>query len=263
MSSYERTTTYYYCPKTNVLDRGYEYITVSRPTPGPTPVSTPPLTHLSTPDTSQPSTPQPKPATMARFPAVSFNPEVRASRRLRDDERAVCASWARHSAHCKYCCDPVAVWRRDSALCDRGRSYAIDVAKYIYSKGGRPHSVIDKQAFGTRTEIEIPIEYDAVRLLVKAFDKGLTLTSSRPVVSQDRTYYIEPRNNQYYEFADSRRERYHDDSHRRRRTVHFYPEEDYHGSLFVSDERARRERKRYNDEPIIIMANPRSSRYYR
>ncbi|KPI40105.1 uncharacterized protein AB675_11257 [Cyphellophora attinorum] len=199
---------------------------------------------------------------MARSPAVTFAPEVRASRRLRDDERAVCATWSRHSAKCKRCFDPVAVWKKDGELCDRGRAYAIDVAKYIYSKGGRPHSVIDKQAFGQRTEIEIPYEYEAVRLLVKAFDKGLQLTSARPVVSQDRTYYIEPRDDGYYEITGGRRERYHDDS-RRRRTVHFDSDADYHGSLYYADQQARKSRSWYNDEPIIIMANPRSSRYYR
>lgn len=162
---------------------------------------------------------------------------------------------------CKYCYDPVAVWRKGGELCDRGRSYAIDVAKYIYSKGGRPHSVIDKQAFGQRTEIEIPFEYEAVRSLVKAFDKGLQLTSARPVISQDTRYYVEPRDDGYYELSNSRRERYHDDSRRRPRTVYF--DDAYHGSLYLADQQARKSRSRYNDEPIIIMANPRSSRYYR
>jgi hypothetical protein len=200
---------------------------------------------------------------MARM-AVAFDPQVRSSRRLRDDERAVCRSFSRHAEKCSYCYDPVNVWRKGGQLCDRGRDYAIDLAKYIYSKGGRPHSVIDKASYGQRVEIEIPVEYEAVRELIKAFDKGLTLASRRPVVSQDRDYYVPSREQAYYGVAvpntTSRRERhrYHDDGLSRRHTVYGG------GSLYHADEEARRSRRRYEDEPIIVLAQPgrRSSRYY-
>ena len=268
VSSHERTTVYYYYPKFDVLDpsqRSYEYITVSRGSPSPPPVSTPTLTQASTPNSSLPTTPQPKQATMARTPVVTFDPQVRMQRRLREDERAVCASWSRHAAKCSHCNNPVDVWRRGGQLCDRGRMYAIDLAKYIYSKGGRPHSVIDKTYHGQRNEIEIPYEYDAVRDLVRAFDKGLTLNSKRPVVSHDGNYYVKARDADYYNAIEitpsSRRERYHDDSNRRRTT---YYDDLYRGSLYRADEQARHERRRYEADPVIILAEPRrSSRYYR
>jgi hypothetical protein len=206
---------------------------------------------------------------MARTPHVSFDPQVRSQRRLREDERAVCATWSRHAAKCDRCNRPVDVWRRGGKLCDKGRTYAIDLAKYIYSKGGRPYSVIDKEYYGQRNEIEIPYEYEAVRDLVKAFDKGLTLnTSSKrptPTISYDTNYYVPSREepNTVYITPNSssrrERERYHDDD--RRRTVHF--DSSYRGSHYLSDERARQER-RYEPEPVIILAQPRrSSRYIR
>lgn len=270
MSSHAHTTTYYYYPKADVLDpsqRPYEYITVTRDSPSPPPVSTPTLSHVSTPRSSQPPTPQPATATMARTPIVSFNPQVRMQRRLREDERAVCQTWSRHAAKCDRCCRPVEVWQRGGQLCDRGRTYAIDLAKYIYSKGGRPHSVIDKAEYGQRNEIEIPYELDAVRELVKAFDKGLTLQARRAIVSQDAQYYVSPRKETYPTViiapnSSSRRERerYHDDH--RRKTVHF--DGAYRGSHYQADELARQERRRYELDPVIILAEPRrSSRYLR
>lgn len=204
---------------------------------------------------------------MARTPVVTFDPQVRSQRRLREDERAVCASWSRHAAKCSYCCDPVDVWRRGGTLCDRGRTYAIDLAKYIYSKGGRPHSVIDKTYYGQRNEIEIPFEYEAVRDLVRAFDKGLTVNSKRPAISHDRNYYVKARDVDYYDTVEvtpssrRERERYHDDSSRRR-TIHY--DDLYRGSLYRADEKARQERRRYEADPVIILAEPRrSSRYTR
>ena len=207
---------------------------------------------------------------MARTQAVTFSPEVRASRRLREDERAVCYSWSKHANKCRYCYDPVAVWRKGGELCDRGRMYAIDVAQYIYSKGGRPHSVIDKAAYGQRTEIEIPVEYDAVRSLVRAFDKGLTLDQKRPIISQDRDYYVPSRSDKYYDVQEitpasrRERERYNrEDGFSRRKTVHF-SDSSYRGSLYQADEQAKRDRRRYESEPVIIMAEPRrTSRYSR
>ncbi|ETN39904.1 uncharacterized protein HMPREF1541_06130 [Cyphellophora europaea CBS 101466] len=203
---------------------------------------------------------------MAR--TVTFEqPQARGSRRLREDERAVCNSWSKHAAKCSHCRYPVDVWRKGGKLCDRGRMYAIDVAQYIYSKGGRPYSVIDKAAYGQRNEIEMPTEYAAVRELVRAFDKGLTLASkSKPVISQDRDYYVQSRDYAPLEieitpYSRRERERYHDDN--RRKTVHF-SDNSYHGSHYHADELARRERRRYEAEPIIILAEPRrTSRYNR
>lgn len=273
VSSHARTTTYYYYPKVDVLDpsqRSYEYITVTRDSPSPPPVSTPTLSHASTPRSSHPPTPQPPKATMARTPVVSFDPQVRAQRKLREDERAVCAYWSKHAAKCDRCNNPVEVWRRGGQLCEKGRGYAIDLAAYIYSKGGRPHSVIDKTTYGQRNEIEIPYEFDAVRDLVRAFDKGLTLNSyskrPAPVISQDKTYAVRSRDAVPTIYitpnSSSRRERekYYDDN--RRRTVHF--DGSYRGSHYYADERARQERKRYEVDPVIILAEPRrSSRYIR
>lgn len=199
-------------------------------------------------------------------PIVPFDSQIRTTRRLREDERAVCASWSRHAAKCSHCNDPVDVWRRGGQLCDRGRSYAIDIARYIFSKAGRPHSVIDKVYNGQRNEIEIPYEYDAVRELIRAFDKGLNLNSKSHVVNHDRDYYVEPRDADYYDNIEitprsrRERERYHDDSVRRKPV---YYDDLYRGSLDRADEKTRQDGQKYESDPVIILAEPRRSmRYY-
>jgi hypothetical protein len=182
-------------------------------------------------------------------------------------------TFARHASHCKHCADPYYAWKTDGELCDRGHTYARDVAKYIYSKGGNPHSVVDKNR-GMRNEIEIPVDCEVIRSLTKAFSKGLSLTARKPVVSHDRDYYVPSR-------TDSRREGrergYYDESRGYgveitpggRRERERYPREprrdhgdNNRGSLYHLDEAAFQTRRRYHDEPVMIIAGPNSRRRY-
>lgn len=187
--------------------------------------------------------------------------------------------FARHASHCKECSDPYLVWKTDGELCDRGHAYARDVAKYIYSKGGRPHSVIDKESRNERNEIEIPVDCEVIRNLTKAFHQGLNLRSRKPVVSHDRNYYVPDRSpreeRRYYDSSrggygveitpGSRRER---DRHsreerdardRKRATIHV---DGSKGSLYHLDEAAKLSRRRYEDDPVVIIAEPNSRRRY-
>ena len=68
-------------------------------------------------------------------------------------------TYARHASRCPKRADPYYVWKTDGELCDRG---ARKVAEYIYSKSGRPHSVIDKDSRGERNEIEVPVDCEVI-----------------------------------------------------------------------------------------------------
>ncbi|RMZ82053.1 hypothetical protein DV737_g2162, partial [Chaetothyriales sp. CBS 132003] len=274
--SLQRMTTYYYYPRTNKLVRqspAYEYVTVTRPRSCP---ATPPLTHSAT------STPASSPATpvveMARTACVESKPTVRPHRSPREDELNVMRVFARHASHCDKCSSPYQTWMRREELCERGLSYARDVAKYIYSKGGVPYSVINRKITNDRVEVEIPADCKVIRSLTKAFDEGLNLQSRRPVVSHDPNYYVSPRR-KTVSFHDERgygveikpassralrqeRERYGSDSGTRgdsRPTI----VRDRRGSLYYKDEEAKQSRTRWDADPVIIVAEPiRRKRVY-
>lgn len=212
-------------------------------------------------------------------PRVVFAPVVQSLRPPRDDELSVMRTYARHASHCRQCADPYYVWKTDGELCDRGHAYARDVAKYIYSKGGRPHSVVDKDSRNERNEIEIPVDCEVIRNLTKAFHQGLNLKSKKPVVSHDRNYYVpdrRPSGREERPTYDSQRgygieivpgqrrerERYtreeRDARDRKRATIHI----DNKGSLYHVDEFAKQSRRRYEEEPVILLAEPSGRRRY-
>lgn len=117
---------------------------------------------------------------------VEFAKEVYAIRPPREDEHSVMYYFARHAAKCEYCRDPYDAYKHDKTLCSRGLGYAKDVAKYLYAKGGKPFSVIDKQN-GDRVQVEVPAGCEAVTLLIKAFDKGMVTTTPRVIVDNIKT----------------------------------------------------------------------------
>lgn len=138
-------------------------------------------------------------------PRVGFATEVQAIRQPRDDENSVMHYFAKHASHCSVCKNPYDAYRNDIPLCDRGNSLAKDVATYIYAKGGKPYSRIDRQS-GERVQIQIPAGMEVITLLVKAIDRGLVLSKrEKPVVVAapkpekvevekiDRSYYQQPR----------------------------------------------------------------------
>ena len=300
-----RTVTYYYYPKRSYtpdpLNPNRQYITITRAPKRTqseiqTPPSTPPLSYSNTltPIIRSPSTPSTPTARMAKGATtrnVEFAQDVVSYRAPRDDELSVMQHFARHSARCDYCRDPYATYRHDRQLCSRGVSYARDVANYLYAKGGKPFSVIDRRN-GERVQVQIPTGCEAVTLLVKAFDKGMKLDSRRVVVdnaerpvrvvappspvSPSRRYVDErPRERRYlqddYETVEikphsSRNDRRERTTYREERTEDRSRYErrerpksvvyEGKGSLFPQDEEERRRRQRYERQPVVIVAEP-------
>ncbi|KAL6244894.1 hypothetical protein RBB50_008422 [Rhinocladiella similis] len=229
---------------------------------------------------------------------VNFAKEVNSSRPPRDDEYFVMYRFAKHASKCKLCADPYASYQQDLDLCDRGRSYARDVSSYLFSKGARPFSKIDRSN-GDSVQVEIPAECEVINRLIKAWDRGMTLSKAKKpiIVNSSKTtekhekveipksatkakeyFYEEPirdRRTRDYDVVEvipnsSRRERreraYRDDRGEAR--YHYVRKErpvSYHGSkgsLYERDEEEKKRRQRYDEQPIVIIAEP-SRRYKR
>jgi hypothetical protein len=196
--------------------------------------------------------------------------------------------YANHASHCSTCADPYNVWKTDGELCDKGHAYARDVAKYIYSKCGRPYSVIDKDSRNERNEIEVPVDCAVIRKLTKAFHMGLNLRTKKAIVSHDTRYPVsdrrprdsrEERERQERRYYDSsrgygieiipgsrrERERYPKETrdtrdHSKRASFHF---DSSKGSLYYMDEAEKRSRRKYEAEPVILLAEPHRQTYVR
>ena len=137
---------------------------------------------------------------------VGFDPTPDYSRLPHDDEAYVMKQFARHAAHCTTCAHPFEVHLRGGTLCTKGHQRALDIAKYLYSKGDRTFSTIDWES-NVRTRVEIPAGCDAVRGLLKAMERGLALRRRVPVMSYDENYYVAPRRVQTATFEDTERTR--------------------------------------------------------
>ncbi|KAL9585542.1 MAG: hypothetical protein Q9212_001467 [Teloschistes hypoglaucus] len=124
---------------------------------------------------------------------VGFAPIPAYSRLPRDDELYVMKAFARHASHCSQCARPYEVHRNGGTLCPKGHQRALDVAQYIYNKGGQSFSVVDRDG-SQRVHVEIPMNCEAVRSLLKAMERGLRLRRKLQPTSYDKTYVIPPRN---------------------------------------------------------------------
>ena len=122
---------------------------------------------------------------------VGFAPAPVYSRLPRDDEAYVIKAYARHAGHCSTCANPYEVHRRGGTLCPKGHQRALDVAQYVYNKGGQAFSTVDREG-NQRVQIEIPVGCETVRSLLKAMERGLRLMKRAPV-SYDSNYYVPPR----------------------------------------------------------------------
>ena len=299
-----RSVTYYYYPKRvnaiDALNPNYQYLTVTRAPKRTqaellTPPNTPPLSYsrTTTPNITSPSTPIPK---MARGTArnVEFAKEVVSCRAPREDELSVMTYFAKHASRCEHCRDPYDAWRSERPLCSRGMSLARDVSNYLYAKGGKPFSIIDRRN-DDRVQVQIPLGCEAVSLLIKAFDKGMKTTATKVVVDNSRR--LEParvispvspsspsrrreyitddrprRERQYiddkeYEFVEikphssrnDRRERttYRGEKYERRER----PKYEGKGSLFPQDVEEKSRRQQFDRQPVVIVAEPGQQRY--
>lgn len=225
-------------------------------------------------------------------PRVGFATEVQSIRQPRDDENSVMTHFAKHAAKCPQCNDPYDAYRQDRPLCRQGNALAKDVANYIYAKGGKPFSVVDRKR-GERIQIEIPNGMEVISLLVKAFDRGFVLTKKPLILTPIENIQVEnpPRPSRHQprkehtssrkEYPEERRYRQGDveiveiipAQHKsRKETVYYADKSDrkerpksavYHerrGSLYHEDEE-KRKRRQYGQEPIVIVAEPQRQRY--
>ncbi|KAL9025806.1 MAG: hypothetical protein Q9196_005436, partial [Gyalolechia fulgens] len=103
-------------------------------------------------------------------PQVGFAPIPAYSRLPRDDELYVMKAFARHASHCSACAHPYEVHRHGGTLCSKGHQRALDVAQYVYNKGGQSFSAVDGNG-NHRVQIEIPANCEAVRSLLKAMER--------------------------------------------------------------------------------------------
>ncbi|KAL9007424.1 MAG: hypothetical protein Q9173_007302, partial [Seirophora scorigena] len=123
---------------------------------------------------------------------VDFAPIPAYSRIPRDDELYVMKAFARHASHCSACARPYEVHRQGGTLCPKGHQRALDVAQYIYYKGGQSFSTLDQDGIN-HVHVEIPADCAAVRSLLRAMERGLRLRRVVQPVSYDKTYHILPR----------------------------------------------------------------------
>ncbi|KAL8726820.1 MAG: hypothetical protein Q9181_005911 [Wetmoreana brouardii] len=196
---------------------------------------------------------------------VDFAPIPAYSRLPRDDELYVMKAFARHASHCVTCARPYEVHRNGGTLCSKGHQRALDVAQYIYNKGGQSFSMIDCDG-NNRVQVEIPADCEAVRSLLKAMERGLRLRRKVQPVSYDKTYDIPPRQlpSDYYS-SPLREPRYirkpsletaepppRVQQHRQEKST------SGRGSLYESDMRERQ--RRYKERtPVYYKAAPRNA----
>lgn len=203
---------------------------------------------------------------------VGFGPIPAYSRLPRDDELYVMEAFARHASHCLTCARPYEVHRNGGTLCSKGHQRALDVAQYIYNKGGQSFSLIDRDG-NNRVQVEIPPNCEAVRSLLKAMERGLRLRRKVQPTSFDRTYAIPPRQlapSDYDSPSSSflREPRYirkasletaepppRVEQQRREKSPSSYGR----GSLFEADMRERQRRYKERSSPVYYKAAPRNA----
>lgn len=213
---------------------------------------------------------------------VGFAPEPIYSRRPRSDEEYVMEHFHTHAKRCDDCYDPYSTHISGGKLCDQGHRLAQDVAGYVYSKGGRAYSMLDRESLRQRVQVEIPPHCDKVRGLLRAVDHGLRVQKQGPTTSHDRNYYVptRPDKRSYYDpRADLVREsrRHRDHGHRRYENQrsrydsryqygdkYQYPEKrqslppNYapYGSLWDRDAKDRKHRQSYYDGNPVYYYKP-------
>lgn len=95
-------------------------------------------------------------------------------REPREDEDYVMSRFTKHMGRCARCPDLYEMHlQQGAALCDRGWSYAREVARYIYPHNGKPFSVIDREE-GDEVELELDEDIsELIRALLFAMEHGL------------------------------------------------------------------------------------------
>jgi hypothetical protein len=136
---------------------------------------------------------------------VGFASEPGYSRRPRPDEEYVMKHFNKHAKVCPYCSNPYSTDISGGWLCGQGHKLAQDVARYVYSKGGRAYSMLDRESLRQRVRVEIPPNCDKVCGLLQAVEHGLRVESGGRLKSHDKNYCVPSR---------PEKRRYHDDHYR-------------------------------------------------
>lgn len=212
-------------------------------------------TYYYTPDATSPppaiaqQTPRVQPKMPSFQRQVGFAPSPIYSRQPHDDEVYVMKAFAHHAYRCASCAQPYQVHLDGRTLCDQGHQLARDVAQYVYNKGGKAYSLVDREG-SQLVQIEIPVGCEVVRDLLKAMERGLRLRRRAPAVSYDATYHVAPRPVE----RRSRIEIVEPSRPHRKEKVYVS-----RGSLYESDvaERAQRQQKRYAHDHVYHTAAPR------
>lgn len=226
MSPYYSITTYYYIPTTT--------------SPSSANIQTPPQAQIKMPSFQR---------------QVGFAPAPVYSRQPHEDELYVMRAFASHADRCPDCAQPYKVHLSGRTLCDKGHQRALDVAQYVYNKGGKAYSLVDREG-NQLVQIEIPVGCEVVKDLLKAMERGLRLRRKAPAVSYDTTYYVAPR-----PVAKRTRTEIVEPSRRHRKEKVYVSGR---GSLYESDMAERKQR--YAQEPVYYTATPRvraAEHYYR
>jgi hypothetical protein len=213
---------------------------------------------------------------------VGFAPEPVYSRRPRLDEEYVMEHFHKHAEVCRDCRDPYKTHKAGKTLCDQGHRLAQDVAHYVYSKGGRPYSMLDRESLRQRVQVEIPPHCGNVRGLLQAVDHGMRVQKPGSTPSHDRNYYVpsRPDRRSYRDrseiplqeskrFRDEQR-RYHDDRRHRYDPAYQYGDKHQYsakrqslpsnyapyGSLWEKDVKDRKHRQSYYDGNPVYYYKP-------
>lgn len=109
----------------------------------------------------------------------------------REDEIYVMGRFANHASHCEYCSHPYKTYEAGGYLCERGHSYAKDVALYVYLKDGVLFSEVEEEIGHHPTQVEIPANLEVVRELLQAFHDGMR--KQTPIIMHDKPYYVPKR----------------------------------------------------------------------
>lgn len=187
---------------------------------------------------------------------VDFAPAPVYSREARDDERFVMRQFCSHAKRCEVCCTPYETHMAGGSLCDRGLRYALNVFQYIYNKGGKAYSLVDRER-EQRVQVEIPAGCGILRDLLRAIDRGMRLSSRAPVVSYDQNYYVaeRPVRTETRPAAYAIVERPVSPRRHRSTVYHTSSSGGTRGSLYVNDYSHRR--SRYHEDPVYDHQSPR------
>lgn len=100
---------------------------------------------------------------------MKFDPEVQVLRPAQDHELFLVKALLTH-VDCCFSCNRMVSMTQAESPCDRGREIIRHVARYMYIREGKIHSIMDLDRTGEKTQIEVPYgKLTVVSLLLRMF----------------------------------------------------------------------------------------------